>query len=300
MTPAPENGRVLLSEEGLHIHTHHLGKKRRKAMKRRNHDLQRFEDVLGSSLGPLVLNPPDWVKRGIGRRLGNGSLVVVSAVCPDYEVKGGRFTYRKLNEGVPFIAREHLEVAANVGKRLAENGIDFQYSMTLADTEFDLPLVVKALSDGDSAEFLRRCEASCEALKRRATELGIRLLDCKRFTAAFPSWFEIYGKALEYMKRVVTTDESSAFDLDSLSANRMPLYRAMAGGAADAEYCRAMVLRQWAQYATWGECATREFGNNLVMMNHSTPNLSCMNSPVFRNNRERIPILQLGISTMPD
>ena len=64
------------------------------------------------------------------------------------------------------------------------------------------------------------------------------------------------------------------------------------------DYCSEMVIRQWAQYAAWGECAREKFGN-IVMINHSTPNLSRVNHLIFRGERERIPILQLKTDTLP-
>jgi hypothetical protein len=223
----------------------------------------------------------------------------VSAVCPDYERKNGAFTYKKLNSGLPFTAEQHLVVVAGIAQQLREQGIELSYVITLADTEFDLPLVVNALADGDSTEFLRRCQESCAALTTAASVREIPLVSCKRFTTAFPDWFTHYERALAHMRAQALTDQSIGWDLTSSAMARRPLYKAMASVDVGEEYCREMVLRQWAQYATWGECATRRFGSDLVMINHSTPNLTRINDPLFRAGRERIPIIQLSITTMP-
>jgi hypothetical protein len=258
-----------------------------------------FESVFGIELGELQI--PKWVKESLSRKIWREKkLVIVSAVCPDYERKDGRFTYRNMGSGLPFTASKHLGVIQSMSRMLNEHGVHLEYHVTLADTEFDLPLVMKHLASGDSELFLARCEESCRVIKDEARQLGIPIDVSARFTKTFPEWFDLYHEGFALSKREVEEDRSVRQDLHLLMEGRMPLYRAMAGwGPPDLNYCREMVLRQWAQYMAWGECASRVFGENVVMMNHSTPNLSRVNHPFFRKGRERIPIIQLPITTMP-
>ena len=94
-------------------------------------------------------------------------------------------------------------------------------------------------------------------------------------------------------------NSSTRSDLEISAHKRSRLYFAMTGYKTNSiDYCREMVIRQWAQYAAWGECAREKFGN-IVMINHSTPNLSRVNHLIFRGERERIPILQLKTDTLP-
>jgi hypothetical protein len=247
----------------------------------------------------LLIPPPDWVQRAIGRRMRTGKLTVVSAVCPDYERVAGKFTYKAMGSSVPFTAQQHLQVVKEISALLNGQGVELNYIMTLADTEFDLPLVVEALCQGDASEFLRRCQESCHALQCQAEKDGLVMNGCRRFTDVFPEWFEYYTLAYEHVKAQTAASASAAQDLAIKACSRATLYKAMAGQPVSQQYCHEMVLRQWAQYATWGELATRTFGQDIVMMNHSTPNLSLVNAPFFRAGRERIPILEINITTMP-
>jgi|GEM_PF-5268439 len=249
---------------------------------------------------PNVPEIPAWVLRSIERRIKKGNLTIVSAVCPDYERINGRFTYKSVGCGVPYVAGQHLQVVKSLISQIPES-VQVTYSVTLADTEFDLPLVMDHLVGGDPCEFLRRCQASCENIFRLAQAQGLPIKSSNRFTKIFPKWFEFYNLALQGFRFEAETNSSTSFDLAANANSRSSLYFAMTGGVneGDPEYCREMVLRQWAQYAAWGEAAREVFGQDLIMINHSTPNLGRVNDQLFRRDRERIPILQLSTTTTP-
>ncbi len=259
-----------------------------------------FDSIFGDSLDYLEI--PKWVKESISRKIWRDKkLTLVSAVCPDYERQNGHFTYRSMGCGLPFTASRHLLIVQAIAKSLAAHDIQFEYHVTLADTEFDLPLVVKHFAQDNVELFFSRCEQSVIAIADEAYRLDIPLHSCARFTTAFSNWCTLYEQGLEIMRREVEQDRSTRSDLEAKAMTRMPLYQAMAGYSVNnANYCREMVIRQWAQYMAWGYCAEETFGNSVVMMNHTTPNLSKVNHPLFRKGRERIPILQLPITTMPE
>lgn len=259
-----------------------------------------FDQLFPDNADGLLCETPDWVKSALGRRIRSGKLVLVSAVCPDYERRNGRFTYRGMGAGLPFTAAQHLPLVQRIQRVVSEVGAVLDYHITLADTEFDLPLVVEHLVGGDAALFLERCEASCVELAREARALGLPLRRCGRFTEIFPDWFLKYEQALEIINWELKRDHSVRQDVELGTYSRLPLHRAMAGRGVTADYSRKIVVRQLAQYMAWGECAEKVFGEGLVMMNHTTPNLSRVNHQAFRAGRERIPIIQLDISTMPD
>lgn len=254
-----------------------------------------------TNFGNLLAEIPNWVKRGIGRRIEAGRIMIVSAVCPDYERVNGSFTYQAMGEGLPFTATQHLPIVKHLHEVLSRVGVEVIYHITLADTEFDLPLVVKHLANDSAELFLARCQESCRKLEVLAREMELPIATCGRFTDVFPDWFPTYHTALVAVEEQVRTDSGIKMDLARGAIHRIPLYQAMAGRGTQIprEYAEYMVKRQWVQYMAWGECAEKRFGSGIIMINHTTPNLSYVNHPVMRAGRERIPIIQLSITTMP-
>ncbi len=248
----------------------------------------------------LLPEIPDWVKRAIGQRLTRDKITLVSAVCPDYEIKNGKFTYKAMGRDAPHTALQHLKLMKGACDALESLGVEVDYQMTLADTELDLPLVVNNLAGGSKDIFLEKCQESCRVLERQAERLGVRLLGCRRFTEAFSNWYCVYERARQVLEAEMSNSWALKHELNISSQSRLPLYKAMAGQQVGLDYCREMVVRQWAQYMTWGECAEGLYGSGLVMINHSTPNLGKVNYPKFRAGKQRIPILKLNISTMPE
>lgn len=273
-----------------------MGRKRGKAM------IDLFEEIFSNENG-LLLDTPDWVKRGIVSRIKKGKLIIVSAVCPNYsrnhEIE--RFDYKSLDPGVPFTADQHLTIMLKVDDVLRKHNVNLEYYVTLADTEFDLPDVVTHFSNGDPKQFLDSCEENCKAISQKAKECNISLCDnATRFTKQFPNWFETYFHALHIIEKEYESGLRK-HDIDNSAFYRKPLYQAMSRESIiDYNYCIKMVKRQLAQYMTWGKCARERFGENLILMNHDTPNLSVINHLEFRGEKERIPIITLDISTIPD
>lgn len=258
-----------------------------------------ISDLFQTDYNGLLTGVPAWVVNAINRRARLGKVVIVSAVCPDYERSDGRFNYDRMGDGLPFTAARHLEVVQAMRDRLYQNGVGLEYYVTLADTEFDLPEVVEKMSDGDVAKFLALCQNSCEMIQNRAAELDLPIRGVMRFTSCFQDWFVYYHQALAIALAEVRQNSSVRSDLCLRATERYRLYNAMASVTVDQQYCEKMVIRQWAQYMAWGECATRRFGAEIVMMNHETTNLSRVNHQAFRAGRERIPILKMNISTLP-
>lgn len=250
---------------------------------------------------PLIAEVADWAKRAIGRQvLLTKNLKLVSAVCPDYEFRDGGFTYRSMGKSLPHNAEQHLRLIEDLLPSIRASGVGVEYYVTLADTEFDLPLVVKHLAQNDRDLFLRLCQESCEVILESCRKRNLPVVWVKRFTQAFPDWFEHYERGLGLIREELEQDPSLHSNLHSSAVYRMPLYRAMANWInIDEKYCEDMVVRQWAQYMAWGECAEKCFGAEFIMINHTTPNLTRVNHPAFRGNRDRIPIVRLGIDTMP-
>lgn len=262
-----------------------------------------IESILTSNEEKLLGEVPKWVIKNIKNRLKRiNKLIFVSAVCPDYERKDGKFTYTNVGDGLPFIAEAHLKIMTRISRCCREIGIETEYHVTLADTEFDLPEVMNHLVKGDSDEFLRRCQSSVDIILQKAKTLDIPIFTSTRFTEIFPQWFDYYQVALDHMVNKVKTAPQGDSIISNLTyeiATRFPLYRAMAGAKVLNTYCHGMVLRQWAQYMAWGKCAAGVFGEHFIMLNHDTPNLGFVNDQFFRKEKQRIPILKLAFTTMP-
>lgn len=269
-------------------------------MTRRDHYLQHFNDVFSDDCGGLLLNLPEWVRVGIGRRIQGGAITFASAVCPDYEHDGTTFTYRGLGDRLPFIAMRHLEVMEPVINRLKSRGVTADYHLLLADLEADLPMIVEYLAGGSPEEFIRRCQKSCDALRAEAFRREVPLARCERFSTAFPEWATLYGQTLDRIREEVRSNRTLTTELETVAAKRNPYYRSQAGWRPlSTEDCLGLALRHSAQYSTWGECVTRLCGEDVVVINHATINLARVNDPHFRRGRERIPIVQLNINTAP-
>ncbi|MEJ0053336.1 MAG: hypothetical protein WDN10_01220 [bacterium] len=258
-----------------------------------------FDSVFPNGIGSLACEVPLKVKKGISRRLRSKKLILVSAVCPDYARSERGFTYMAVSGGIPHIAKAHLEIVHALLARLQEWGIDLEYHVTLADTEYDLPFVMRKMVDGDPLAFLERCQSSCERIIEEASRRSLPLKTCRRFTRAFPTWFTTYHAALAEVRRELESDSSVRMNVDSNAGSRIALYQAMTSETVTHAYCREMAIRQLAQYMAWGRLAEEVFGTGAVMINHSTPNLSRVNHPFSREGKEAIPILQLAQSTMP-
>jgi len=258
-----------------------------------------FDVVFPDDFGGLLTSVSPWVKNAVSRRLKSKKLLLVSAVCPDYAREEKGFTYVTISGSVPYIAGKQLEMVQRIIPLLASQGIEFEYHLTLADTEFDLPFVVEHMVNGDPFKFLQLCQESCQAITQKALKMSIPLKSCQRFTQAFPKWFTAYHDCLKKIDEEVQTDGSVRMDLLNNTVGRTPLYQAMTSERVTQEYCRQMAMRQWAQYMAWGKLAEPTFGKGLVMMNHNTPNLGRINHPFARQGQERIPLLKLSLSTMP-
>lgn len=258
-----------------------------------------FDVIFPDDFGGLLADIPAWVKSAISRRMSSKKLLLVSAVCPNYAREERGFTYITISGGVPYIAGKQLEIVRRIVPLLAREGVEFEYHMTLADTEFDLPFVVEHMTGGDPLRFLQLCQDSCQAILQQAKVMDIPLRSCQRFTQAFPSWYRIYHDCLAEIDREIELDSSTRIDLINNTVGREPLYQAMTSERVTQEYCRQMAIRQWAQYMAWGKLAEPTFGKGLVMMNHATPNLGRVNHPFSRQGQERIPLLKLSLSTMP-
>lgn len=256
--------------------------------------------IIGNKSIALLPNIPKWVNKGINRRIRNKEVVLVSAGCPDYERIDGKFTYRNIGGEIPYIMSKHLEVASIMYESLKNLGVNLKYYVTLADTEFDLSLVVKHLTNGDPLKFLDRCESSCCKIKEEALKMGLPILSSSRFTKIFPNWFSHYHRILKIIQEETEEKNSMMQEARGIAFKRKALLRAMADTDISLEYCLQIIFRQWAQYATWGICAREVFGENVIIMNHSTPNLTLINYKKTSQRKERIPILELSLSTMPE
>jgi hypothetical protein len=258
-----------------------------------------FGLVFTDNFDGLLPDIPKWVGNAISRCLASRKLVLVSAVCPDYAREEKGFTYITISDGVPYIAKHHLEIVRKILPLLQVQGVALEYYMTLADTEFDLPFVVEHMSNGDPFKFLSLCQANCDKLMLEASAMNVPLKSCMRFTQAFPKWYTAYHACLKEIISEIESNSSVRTDLEDKSYGREPLYQAMTSERITQDYCRQMVIRQWAQYMAWGRLAEPTFGKGLVMMNHNTPNLGRINHPFVRQGQERIPLLKLSLSTMP-
>lgn len=85
--------------------------------------------------------------------------------CPDFSANREIYTFDEgLGEDVPFLARQHLEAVAPLLAIREAHPIEMGIVVLVADIESTNQALVNAYTDGDNAEFLRRCRASVGAL----------------------------------------------------------------------------------------------------------------------------------------
>jgi len=176
---------------------------------------------------------------------------------------------------------------------LAQYGIDLEYSITLTDGDVEFPRVMHQVADGDGEQFLDNCQQSCHALGEEAERLGLRVTICGRHSVIFPTWYKVYDKLVSELGRQVEADPSLSARLGCFASRRLSLYRDMGAWDLSVGCSQEMLIRQWAQCMTWGECSSRDIGADIVTLGHATPVLDMLNHPLVRKGRERIPLLRI-------
>lgn len=101
-----------------------------------------------------------------GRAAATGKqLVGYVLTCPDFSANDEIYTFESgLGEGVPFLAQQHLEAVSPLLDIRQTYPIEIGLVVLVADIESTNQALVDAYTDGDNAEFERRCHASVRAL----------------------------------------------------------------------------------------------------------------------------------------
>lgn len=244
------------------------------------------------------------------------SLVAVSTVCPPYSTDSqGVPTYKGLESGIEYNIEQHLDKIPPAVKFLKEGGIDAKHIFLMADTEVDLIPFLRDKLRLDGEEFLKRCQASVEAISERVqvaypnTDYS-EIPSASRFLSYFgeENWYLRYSHFKKRLENEATNNKDVARSLQRDAYYRSNLIERLLGRVTE-EKMIEHIVRQKAQYMAFASLMRDRFPNRLVVINHVTPNFAWMNDKIAReplfldqsrgNYLPEIPLVELDISTMP-
>lgn len=278
------------------------------------------------------------VKRAIAYcRQAEQSLVLVSTVCPSYSVnKKGRPDYRELETKISANTRKHLEEIPRVVEILDRAGVKASHHVLMADTEVDLLPFLQNRLKISPTEFTRRCAVTIEEISSKLTKIygaenyaNSCLPKAARFLEFFgqQSWYERY----DYFQKGLLShgDDLTGRVARALARDfetRSEIVESLLG-KVELETGMEHIARQKAQYMAFCSLMGDMLPGRLVIINHRTPNFHWMNDYIRRDRdfdrrihtdpvpgsteaivrnldlrfpRQRIPLLELDISTTPN
>jgi hypothetical protein len=233
--------------------------------------------------------------------------VVVSTICPDYEVdSNGLPTYRGLNAGISPNTEVHLGSVPVAVQALRELGLRTQYLVLLADTEVDLlPFLIKLKIT--PSEFIARCQSSIDSIRSRELPHPV---SAYRFLDFFgrDNFSQTYQYSHDRLVDEYHQNQKQADIVDRDFAARLPLIRTLLGEVSPSEGLNHL-FRQRAQYVAVSRLIRQYAENRVIVVNHTTPNFVLMNHHLAReisedqtakgNFKPIMPLVELNISTLP-
>lgn len=187
-------------------------------------------------------------------------------VCPDYSMRYA------LRCGISPSARQGMEYAKAFSAGLQEAGIDAEFCILIADTEDDLPEVLARLTNGNLAEFSRRCRSTSDSIN------GALVNQQNMYASAFSDYFGPAFRHQQYIyEKQIHDGGLFAKFVEHTSKTRQNKYKEILGRD---ERQGELTIRYAAQYAALSTLLRQKFGEDkLVIINYPSPNIQFFNPP---------------------
>ncbi len=227
-------------------------------------------------------------------------IVVVSTVCPDYPHNGEMYTFSgTLGSGISLTAMEHMNHVPDLLDTL--RGLGFQVSWRILVA--DLPEIVErefiGRVAGGESEYLSRCAQSSVSIQL-AVSTQATVATFSDFYGSFGvDYLSIQKDVTDQIKAQAETEEFQ-YKFRSFAYSRAELARKFRGRSLSHEEILDAGAHGMSLYITHGTLLRKVFlGENLIVVNHQTPNLQnfylCNFVPQYTELLINTPKFPLGI-----
>lgn len=254
-------------------------------------DEQKYEVIrsAGSVVSDIVSNP-DFLRlpemkverESLGKTLtdsllsSGGNIEIFCPVCPDHGV-GDRF-YRGIGSGIGPEAEGAIASARIILNSLGEQGFNPSIVILVADTENDIPEIIKNSARGDVEFYKSQCQESVYKIEQRLMNMdGISV-------STFHDQYGDNFRETQYRYESVlrsSNDSSLVRMIKSIGDERINRHSQILGRA---EVNFELTIRYMAQYAALGHLIKLVDGPRMVM-NYPTPNRRFFNAHDNVSNR---------------
>ncbi len=222
---------------------------------------ERVSEVVERLKKILLLCGPASAGRKVLQRIGFALLSdrprIIAPACPDYSHYDGKYTFRRLNNGVSLLARKQIDFLRAAQQVLAE----VEVTITVADQEAEDESLRKSV--GESIESFRaKVRETIEAITAEVRQDGWRVATMTNVIPEFSTQEEFWIERIRGDKELVTQ-----ITTDSIARSEM--YSRIALFTAEQMFART--LRTAAQYLVLGTWAQN---TDTLIANHTTTNLA--------------------------
>lgn len=203
--------------------------------------------------------------------------VLVSTVCPDYPHDGGKYTFKgELGSGISLTARSHLARVPGLIQGLNRLGLEARWLILVADLP-ELTGKQEAFYHrvaATKAEYIARCEASAAAIQNEVGDLA----EARTFSGWYGTqdipYLEIQETVAERILDESRSGSPFAGKFAAFAQMRQGLAAKFRGRPLSAGELAEAAAHGMSLYVTHGSLLRQQFsGQNLVVINHFTPNL---------------------------
>lgn len=211
----------------------------------------------------------------------SGVLKVVSTVCPDYPNNGSIYTFvGDLGKKASLTALNHLHLLPQLLKTLVSKGVDVEWLILVAD----LPELVDSQAEfyirvaGSKEAYIRRCEGSRQNIETLVEELDLSVVvRVETFSSFYSShhvnYLQIQERVAEQVLLNATEDKKFSGKFNSFAWARADLAQKFRQKSLNQEELKITAAHGMSLYITHGTLLRSLFTDNLLVVNHFTPNL---------------------------
>lgn len=214
----------------------------------------------------------------------------IAPVCPDYPLN----SETELGIGMPAYTIGLVELLENLLPSIKEYGVPYRVDIILADTETDLEEVVISLAK-TKEEFLSRCKASVNLIKRTVEEKNLKGINIETFSSFFgKEWHKQQYKWEDKIRNQIQKNERLKNWLEELANKRTKKYETQFKRILSFEEKLNMAIRHYAQYsalAEWMREKETQDSKLYILINSHSPNLKAMGKPLGKERIKKIIVI---------